>query len=1369
MVPEGPSEGAAFSAPASVSEASPPAAVEAAEGTDDAAAVGVPLTSWADISEVEASAPYPAVTGEPEDLLDLGIEPETTGPTESGGGGAAFGAPDQALDDTHLLDDLDPLTPVARDESEHVTAEQIFQELEDPAQDSVDGAEPALETSELVEPELPEVDTDPNAAETLNPEEPKEEESDFEEVELEEEPTGTAEPSDPTVGEEDSVPPPPTSPFLAAAGAAEGAPTTGYVQTGHSPSAPSRPRTRGTKGGRHKRRSDLIKLWQRDFDIFADWLFEETGFYLRYVQHELAEFELIWTIRVFAALRAYCTSNQILVHFANVFRPYRNWVSSHGYRERDGLRVAPAITAATVLPDIEHINLQAFGEPDPDRDVWDDYDKYQGPNHPNPNPKAKAKAKAKASVFVAATEPPSPKEGNTLGVDHTVKRFESSSEATHTPSPRPLVPPRPKERPKPKGPKQPSEPPPWVPSLRPTEHPVAPAGKIGGGAAPKRPKVSGDQKPAEPEGSPKAPKAKPVASVASESASASTTVPAPPVRPPTRPPSKPPQIKGSKPSTPKSGAPIGDLPPAPAAAPIPPPPSHPPPTPEELTERQRGRTRFQVPRVTLSGPIAEQIIAERGEAADKSPAPRADRPPKSRPPQRSRSRRPPVGEDVPRADGSFRDEDTEVLRRARGGTLNPPSVTGRPLVLRPNNPAFPQVVINSEGTWVRVSQPPGVSSRDPNTIPTPIPGPADHSGDPHSLPDEVWRDPSLIGSNTTLVTSQSTQILPIGEPYPETEAETSEEDLEPLEEEPPRRSPKKRPVSSTATAGRRVVYARRRVEHPQPSTTVRTAPAGDPDDPEEPEPPSEGDPSEPDQEEGEEEEGEESSEPPCAPEERDIEVDFPVEAEEEAAPEAPQEETEHPSVASPRLPTPRGSVASFLEATPSVHRSRSRHRAEAPVPSPEEPVPVARTVFSTQVTGHLETHTFRDGRTVQVFVADRPIPKTPPVDIGEPPPRAASDPPPTRVKPPPPGVRRPTSATPPAKAGAAVAPQVEQPKRRAYKAPPRPPYNTSVTVGEPYEPGVDPSPPEHTAEELNAAWQRSKARQDQAWDTYVDDLAARRAARDIAAVHRSEELRKKGTKIRAPTKQPPVPPRPERAAPKRPASPKPPPPPTPPSTPKASGTAASAASGSAAPIGASPGGAAAHSAARQRRFSDFIHNFRERQARSSGVSGNLIIFFDWHDTLDCAVNRLGLFDNSIVDKFVDLVQVAKGRVEFHIVSYSGPGRARQTDLDANNLAAYLRQQGLPFRSVTVVGDPVGPGGKTPILTSTGAHIHCDDRSDVCEEARRANIYTINVYKSETLSWFPQLRAFVQQNGVEWIINNHTPVALRREQFLKKKR
>ena len=46
-------------------------------------------------------------------------------------------------------------------------------------------------------------------------------------------------------------------------------------------------------------------------------------------------------------------------------KPYRNWTFGHGCRERDGLRVAPAIAADAVLPDNEHINLQAFGDSDP--------------------------------------------------------------------------------------------------------------------------------------------------------------------------------------------------------------------------------------------------------------------------------------------------------------------------------------------------------------------------------------------------------------------------------------------------------------------------------------------------------------------------------------------------------------------------------------------------------------------------------------------------------------------------------------------------------------------------------------------------------------------------------------------------------------------------------------------------------------------------------------------------------------------------------------------------------------------------------------------------------------------------------------------
>ena len=175
------------------------------------------------------------------------------------------------------------------------------------------------------------------------------------------------------VAEEDEVPPPPTSPFLEQEGAAAGASTSGHVQTGHSPAGPSRgPRVRGTKGGKKAQTKRLIQRWQSDFDRLADFLWNEAEFWLRYVHHSEASAELIWTVRVFRVLYNHCTLNQILVHFANTFAPYRNWVFTNGYR-RGELHLAPDTAANTVLPDRDHINLQAFGDPDPPRSVWDDY------------------------------------------------------------------------------------------------------------------------------------------------------------------------------------------------------------------------------------------------------------------------------------------------------------------------------------------------------------------------------------------------------------------------------------------------------------------------------------------------------------------------------------------------------------------------------------------------------------------------------------------------------------------------------------------------------------------------------------------------------------------------------------------------------------------------------------------------------------------------------------------------------------------------------------------------------------------------------------------------------------------------------------
>ena len=1231
-------------------------------------------------------------------------------------GGAASSAPvDDADEDFDILkfDALSLLDPVKPEEE--VTAEELFEALEadaDPTAEPADqpDASDQIEAENSLEVENPDNQNTKEEVDFSN--NPEHQETSAEVLDSAADPILGSSPSvvEPDlnstfapvyvqhfagVAEEDEVPPPPTSPFLEQEGAAAGASTSGHVQTGHSPAGPSRaPRVRGTRGGKKPQTKKLIQRWQSDFDRLADFLWNEAEFWLRYVHHSEASAELIWTVRVFRVLYNHCTLNQILVHLANTFAPYRNWVFTNGYR-RGELHLASDTAANTVLPDRDHINLQAFGDPDPPRSVWDDYNTYRGAQ-------PKGKAKAKASVFTQNTEQPSePEHSSALGVDPSLNRGESSSEETHAPSPRgpPKAKARPKEQPKPPlQPKEPEHPPPWTPSLRPAGYQAGPkvtqsvvsvpAPRTTGGAAEERPKPEGPKQPSEPK--------------ASGEASVEASVPDPPKPKASDPkvaksPKNKPLRLGSPPSYPAPPVPphrdfhqtLGPPPQRPpraatprgerAATAIPPPPSHPPPSAADLDKAERGR-----PRERAGTTPSVRTVA--GGNIDKSPAASAPAAPK--PVSRSRSRVPATL--IPRADGSFADQDTETLRRARGGNLGTPSLSSRPIALRPTDTKYPPVVINSEGTWVRISKPPGASGREPATVPVAISGAAASSADPHELPDELWRDPSLLGSNTTLVTSHNTQVIPISEP--EGLVAVDSEPVEGVEEEeeataPP---PKRRAIGITTSSGRRQVYQSRRRSTPQPEPTSTAAAPGGP--PSEPDAPGD-DPSEPGEPEGEgegEEEEDLSSDLPEAPPEGEEEVEVEVEVEEEAAPLAPQEHST-PLQASPKSSSPRGSVSRFLPpAATSAERSRSRHR-DTPQ---EEEAPIAVTSSATRVSGTIQTQIFRDGTKAEVFVPDIPRAKTPPKSIGSPP-RSSSQP--AKSKPPPPGVSaasRSASAVPPWREGAARAPQAGGPPiKKKYKAPPRPPYNYSVTVGQAYEPGVDPDPPQPTEEELNAAWARSKEQQDKAWERHVETLADRRHRQALDAYNQSERQKQKHNKVKPPPKQPPivVPPRPERPAPKahKSASPKPSPPSTPVSTPPTpppqppkatSSTAAAPSRGKAGAAIRAPGGRI-----------DLTPLIRARQEQGA-IGSNLVVFFDWHDTLDCARNALRLFDQSILDKFISLVQIAQGRIEFHIVSFSGVARGRQTEEDANNLAEYCRSQGLPFRSVTLVNDPVGPGG-----------------------------------------------------------------------------
>ena len=350
------------------------------------------------------------------------------------------------------------------------------------------------------------------------------------------------------------------------------------------------------------------------------------------------------------------------------------------------MHLASDTAANTVLPDRDHINLQAFGDPDPPRSVWDDYNTYRGAQ-------PKGKAKAKASVFTQNTELPSePEHSSALGVDPSLNRGESSSEETHTPSPRgpPKAKARPKDQPKPQ-PKEPEHPPPWAPSLRPVGHQAGPkvtqsvasvpAPRNTGGAAEKRPKSKGPEHPSDPKASGEASVPEPAKPKASDPKVAKSpkdnplkrlgpapSYPAPPV-PPHRdfhqtlgpPPQRPP----------RAATPRGERP----ATAIPPPPSHPPPSAADLDRAERGRPRER------AGTNPVRTVA--GGNIDKSPAASAP----AKPASRSRTRVPATL--TPRADGSFADQDTEALRRARGGNLGTPSLSSRPIALRPTDTKYP--------------------------------------------------------------------------------------------------------------------------------------------------------------------------------------------------------------------------------------------------------------------------------------------------------------------------------------------------------------------------------------------------------------------------------------------------------------------------------------------------------------------------------------------------------------------------------------------------------------------------------------------------------------------------------------------------------
>ena len=558
--------------------------------------------------------------------------------------------------------------------------------------------------------------------------------------------------------------PPPTSPNLVEPG-------TEPIQVGHSPATSSNPpmqRIRSSRGGATTRWQEAKRAWWNDFEAYQNWLYRNSGgdiaggYWLRKIPYEQADESVRWLIALHSRLVEEFTTSQCLTLAYNILLPYKEWAHTHGLDRRRGTAHAQQVIDSGDLPPKRVINQRILGAEHPRAEEWDIYYRYIGPQQqPRPKVPRPAAATPVAGAASGSTDP--------TPVHH--------------------------------GPKEPGHPPPnWQPSLRRPNEP----------AVPPRPRVTVSVHPV-----PTAPKSD-SQGVAAFGRDVAPVPVASPARPPPKARPKAPDSSATTladrvrglPLPPKTIAPsppIHKQPPLPPLPPpttpppgdnFPPPPSHPPPTAEELAARSSGRAEAReeaAPADPSDPPQEEQECVaeetEEEEVLEEDQEVEVEVEPefpdftttehgrevstRRRRPKRDRSEPPLPVNLVPR-ETRERIELNQELYRARSIT----GVSRRPLALRPQVHGYPEIRIDSAGTWARVADPPIAYA--PQTLPFIVPqGEAQYPElrvNPHELPDSVWRNPELRSHRTILGSSNldPNSVYNIATNNPDTESEGSE-------------------------------------------------------------------------------------------------------------------------------------------------------------------------------------------------------------------------------------------------------------------------------------------------------------------------------------------------------------------------------------------------------------------------------------------------------------------------------------------------------------------------------------------------------------------------------------------------------------------
>ena len=511
------------------------------------------------------------------------------------------------------------------------------------------------------------------------------------------------------------------------------------LRTGSTPASGSRePREkrRGKRGGQQRATRKQTKDWRTDWGVVSSFLFKSTqkckrgysSYRLPNLDYSYANLEQRQLVSRFAALRSHFTENQLLILCGKVFKNYREYSDNNGYRGEGWQGVASFRRNNPVTSFAEAFSRVNQGH-------WID------PYQVIPGPALTLPKAAQIQPTPPDHPPPSWKPTLNRGTPPTTERFALGGAATSAPAPEETTS--------------------FCAGIPPES--AAPVRTVHLAPDPRADEVG------------RVPKAVATAVISEAKARGfdpATAVPPPPVDSP------------SVPVVPSD---------------IPPPPTNRPPTPAEVArisqavrltlgeaESKEAVVVVQSPRLgtvvtTTAGseitpptevPVAEastettstveatpivRPIASPRERQSKRPAESELTAPEGAASGRSTVEQVPKQPSVPSVPEPKRGRTTNIrpavqradLGRSRSAPLSQRSVTvtGRPSVLRPNHPGYPEVRVEGGRTWYAVGPAPAAGAPYPALIPHPFGPfvPQQHS-DPFNLNQAAWQSPGIAGS-----------------------------------------------------------------------------------------------------------------------------------------------------------------------------------------------------------------------------------------------------------------------------------------------------------------------------------------------------------------------------------------------------------------------------------------------------------------------------------------------------------------------------------------------------------------------------------------------------------------------------------------------